>query len=98
MFGLKKMKNKEYIEKEKELESHDVKKELTSGHFYNTKTLVQVLENFCKSPEGANARTMLVLPSGRNPMQKEFNIKEVRLIENKLIGTKEKYRCVILVD
>ena len=65
---------------------------------YTTKSLIQVLENFCKSPEGANAATMLVLPSGRNPMQKEFNIREVRLIENKLIGTKEKYRCVILVD
>jgi hypothetical protein len=31
------MKNKQYLETEKELESHDVKKELTSGHFYNKK-------------------------------------------------------------
>ena len=42
--------------------------------------------------------SMLVLPDGRNPMQKEFNIKEIKLVENKLINAAEKYRCVILVE
>ena len=61
--------------------------------------VVQLLQNFCKSPEGANAGVMLlVLPDGRNPMQKEFNIKEIKLVENKLINAAEKYRCVILVE
>ena len=28
----------------------------------------------------------------------EFNIKEITLVENKIIGSREKYRCAILVD
>jgi hypothetical protein len=40
----------------------------------------------------------MLLPDGRNPMQKEFNIKEIRLVENKIVGAVEKYRCVILVE
>ena len=79
--------------------SSPVHKDLKSGYLnYKTKTLVQVLEKFCKSPEGADAGVMLVLPDGRNPMQKEFNIKEIKSVENKLINAAEKYRCVILVE
>ena len=79
--------------------SSPVHKDLKSGYLnYKTKTLVQVLEKFCKSPEGADAGVMLLLPDGRNPMQKEFNIKEITLVENKIIGSREKYRCVILVQ
>ena len=53
-------------------------KQLKTGYLnYNTNMVVQILQNFCKSPEGANAGVMLVLPDGRNPMQKEFNIKEI---------------------
>ena len=74
-------------------------KQLKTGYLnYNTSMVVQLLQNFCKSPEGANAGGMLVLPDGRNPMQKEFNIKEIRLVENKIVGAVEKYRCVILVE
>ena len=74
-------------------------KQLKTGYLnYNTNMVVQILQNFCKSPEGANAGVMLVLPDGRNPMQKEFNIKEIRLVENKIVGAVEKYRCVILVE
>lgn len=74
-------------------------KQLKTGYLnYNTSMVVQLLQNFCKSPEGANAGVMLVLPDGRNPMQKEFNIKEIKLVENKLINAAEKYRCVILVE
>jgi len=39
-----------------------------------------------------------VLPDGRNPMQKEFNIREITLVENKIVGSREKYRCAILVQ
>ena len=41
----------------------------------------------------------MILPEGRNPLQKEFNIKEIKLIENKLVGPQyEKYRLMILVE
>ena len=70
-----------------------------SNHWYNTKKLMQVLTRFCESEEGGDARVQMILPEGRNPMQKEFNIKEIKLIENKLIGPKyEKYRLMILVE
>ena len=79
--------------------SNPIDKQLKTGYLnYNTSMVVQLLQNFCKSPEGANAGVMLVLPDGRNPMQKEFNIKEIKLVENKLINAAEKYRCVILVE
>lgn len=79
--------------------SNPTDKQLKTGYLnYNTRMVVQILQNFCKSPEGADAGVMLVLPDGRNPMQKEFNIREITLVENKIIGSKEKYRCAILVD
>ncbi len=69
------------------------------GHWYSTKKLMQVLTRFTESEEGGDARVMMLLPEGRNPMQKEFNIKEIKLVENKLIGPKhEKYRLMILVE
>ena len=79
--------------------SNPTEKQLRTGYLnYNTRMVVQILQNFCKSPEGANAGVMLVLPDGRNPMQKEFNIKEIKLVENQIIGAKEKYRMLILVE
>jgi hypothetical protein len=64
-----------------------VDKKLHSGHLqYTVNNLQTVLSNFQKSPEGATAKVMLILPDGRNPMQKEFNIREIRLVENKMIG------------
>ena len=79
--------------------SNPTDKQLKTGYLnYNTSMVVQLLQNFCKSPEGANAGVMLVLPDGSSPMQKEFNIKEIKLVENKLINAAEKYRCVILVE
>ena len=74
-------------------------KNLQTGYLhYTTKSLVQILEKFCESPVGADARVMLVLPEGRSPEQKEFNVREIKLVENKIIGAKEKYRCVITVE
>ena len=74
-------------------------KQLTTGYLhYTTRSLVQILERFCESPVGADARVMLVLPEGRSPEQKEFNVREIKLVENKIIGAKEKYRCVITVE
>ncbi len=70
-----------------------------SRHWYNTRKLIQVLERFCESEEGGDARVQLLLPEGRNPMQKEFNIREIKLVENKLVGPQfDKYRLMILVE
>ena len=72
---------------------------MKSVHWYNTKKLIQVLEKFCESAEGGDARVQMILPEGRNPLQKEFNIKEIKLVENKLVGPAyEKYRLMILVE
>ena len=70
-----------------------------SRHWYNTRKLIQVLERFCESEEGGDARVQLLLPEGRSPMQKEFNIREIKLVENKLVGPQfDKYRLMILVE
>ena len=70
-----------------------------SWHWYNTRKLIQVLERFCESEEGGDAKVQMILPEGRNPLQKEFNIKEIKLVENKLVGPSyEKDRLMILVE
>ena len=70
-----------------------------SVHWYNTRKLIQVLERFCESEEGGDAKVQMILPEGRNPMQKEFSIKEIKLVENKMIGPQyDKYRLMILVE
>ena len=76
-----------------------VAKQLKTAHNdYAVKNFITVLTRFATSEVGANAKVMMVLPEGRNPLQKEFNIKEITLVENKIIGSREKYRCVILVQ
>ena len=76
-----------------------VAKQLKTAHnYYDVKNFITVLTRFATSEVGANAKVMMVLPEGRNPLQKEFNIKEITLVENKIIGSREKYRCVILVQ
>ena len=80
-------------------EATAIEKKLKTAHnYYDVKNLLTVLTKFATSEVGANAKVILVLPDGRNPMQKEFNIKEIKLVENKLINAAEKYRCVILVE
>ena len=80
-------------------EATAIEKRLKTAHsYYDVKNLLTVLTKFATSEVGANAKVILVLPDGRNPMQKEFNIREITLVENKIIGSKEKYRCAILVD
>jgi|TARA_R100001460_G_scaffold26555_1_gene53732 hypothetical protein len=76
-----------------------VAKQLKTAHnYYDVKNLITILTRFATSEVGSNAKVMMVLPEGRNPLQKEFNIKEITLVENKIIGSREKYRCVILVQ
>ena len=77
----------------------DLLNNFARGHWYTPKKLMQVLTRFPESEEGGDARVVMLLPEGRNPMQKEFNIKEIKLVENKLIGPRhEKYRLMILVE
>ena len=79
--------------------SSDVDKQLKTAHnYYDVKNFITVLTMFATSEVGANAKVMMVLPERRHPLQKEFNIKEITLVENKIIGSREKYRCVILVQ
>ena len=74
-------------------------KDLVTGYLhYDLKQLLKILTKFAYQPEGADARVILILPEGRNPMQKEFNIKEIRMVENKIIGADERYRIAILVQ
>ena len=40
----------------------------------------------------------MIIPGGRSPDQREFNIKEIKLVDNKMIGANEKYRLMILVE
>ncbi len=76
-----------------------VAKQLKTAHnYYDVKNLITILTRFATSEVGSNAKVMMVLPEGRSPLQKEFNIKEITLVENKIIGSREKYRCVILVQ
>ena len=72
---------------------------MISTHWYNTKKLITVLERFGESEAGGDARGQMILPEGRNPLQKEFNIREIKLVENKLVGPAyDKYRLMILVE
>ena len=71
----------------------------TPGHIYwSVSETLQILSKFAESEEGAGAKMMLILPEGRNALQKEFNIKTIKLIPNKIIGSKERFRCCILVQ
>ena len=80
-------------------EATSIEKKLKTAHnYYDVKNLLTVLTKFAISEVGANAKVILVLPEGRNPMQKEFNIREITLVENKIVGSREKYRCAILVQ
>jgi len=80
-------------------EATAIEKSIKTAHnYYDVKNLLTVLTKFATSEVGSNAKIILVLPDGRNPMQKEFNIREITLVENKIVGSREKYRCAILVQ
>ena len=53
----------------------------------------QILDKFLTSPVVQNARVQVVLPTGEF-----FDIAEVKLLENKLIGVRESHRLVITVE
>ena len=53
----------------------------------------QALDKFLKSPVAQNARVQVCLPNGEF-----YDIKEIRLLENKLIGVRETHRLVFTIE
>ena len=54
------------------------------------KLLRQALEKFMKSPVAQEARVQVCLPDG-----KYYDIKDIKLMENKILGVRETYRLVM---
>ena len=59
----------------------------------NGKLLRQTLDKFLKSEVAGNARVQVCLPDGRY-----MDIRELRLMENKLLGVRETHRLVITIN
>jgi len=54
------------------------------------KLLRQALEKFMKSPVAHEARVQVCLPDG-----KYYDIKDIKLMENKILGVRETHRLVM---
>ena len=54
------------------------------------KLLRQALEKFMKSPVAQEARVQVCLPDG-----KYYDIKDIKLAENKILGVRETHRLVM---
>ena len=65
---------------------------------WTTKELVKLLEKFCQSPEGANAKVSLAVPLGFADGQTAFDIRKIDLVPNTIVGSPEKYRLIIVVQ
>ena len=59
----------------------------------NTKQLRQILDKFLKGEVAANARVQVVLPNGEY-----YDITEIKLMQNRLLGVRETHRMVITID
>ena len=59
----------------------------------NGKTFRQALDKFFVSPTSGNARVQIQLPNGQM-----MDIKEINLLENKLIGDRETHRLVLVAE
>jgi|TARA_Y100000114_G_scaffold35130_1_gene30680 hypothetical protein len=56
------------------------------------KLLRKVLDKFLKSPVVQEARVQICMPNGEM-----FDIKDIKLMENKLLGVRETHRLVMTV-
>jgi len=54
------------------------------------KLLRQVLDKFMKSPVAQEARVQVCLPNG-----KYYDIQDIKLMENKILGVRETHRLVM---
>ena len=59
---------------------------------FTGKVLRQALDKFLKGEVAANARVQVILPNGEF-----YDIKGIKLLENKLIGVRETHRLAITV-
>ena len=57
------------------------------------KLLRQALDKFLKSSVAQEARVQVVLPNGEF-----FDIEQIKLLENKLIGARESHRLVLTIQ
>jgi len=57
------------------------------------KLLRQTLDKFMTSPVAQEARVQVVLPNGEF-----FDIEQIKLLENKLIGARETHRLVLTIQ
>ena len=57
------------------------------------KLLKQAIDKFMKGEVAQNARVQVVLPNGEF-----FDIKEIKLLQNKLLGVRETHRLVITIE
>tara|TARA_R110000803_G_scaffold173098_1_gene235838 strand:+ start:679 stop:900 length:222 start_codon:yes stop_codon:yes gene_type:complete len=58
-----------------------------------TNELRSVLDKFLKSDVANNARVQIALPDG-----KFYDIKGIQLMENKLLGSRESHRMVLIIE
>ncbi len=56
------------------------------------KLLRQALDKFMKSPVAQEARVQVCLPDG-----KYYDIKDIKLMENKILGVRETHRLVMTI-
>ena len=59
----------------------------------NGKSFRQAYDKFFVSPTSGNARVQIQLPNGHM-----MDIKEINLLENKLIGDRETHRLVLVAE
>ena len=57
------------------------------------KLLKQALDKFMTAPVAQDARVQVCLPNGEF-----FDIKEIKLLQNKLLGVRETHRLVITIE
>ena len=57
------------------------------------KLFKQVIDKFMTSPTAQEARVQIVLPNGEF-----FDISEIKLLQNKLLGVRETHRLVITIE
>ena len=74
-------------------------KELKLQHLsYDVKKLVQILTKFCDTEAGRDAGVQLISYQGHELPVREYNLRELRMDENKILGAKDRYRCLIIID
>jgi len=59
----------------------------------NGKAFGTVLDKFLQSPTAQGARVQVVLPDG-----KFYDIRQINLLENKLLGVRETHRLVLTIE